>query len=215
MRYEAVIFDMDGVIFDTERVSRAGWCETAEKYGLDDMYNEFLNIIGTNSRYSRAYLLKRYGEFDVDSFLSDARILFRKTLKEKGVPVKDGVVNLLEYLKYNGYKIALASSTESEIVIDELKQTDLYKYFDFVIGGDMVTQSKPNPEIFLKACAGLGKTPDVSVVIEDSYNGIRRASAAGMFPVMVPDVLPANDEMREKAGIILPSLDEVIDWLDK
>ncbi len=214
MKYEAVIFDMDGVIFDTEVVSRRGWCKVAQKYGLEDMENEFLNIIGTNSRYSKQYLLKRYGQFDVDTFMADCRVEFKRDLKENGIPVKPGVRQLLAYLKENGYKVALASSTESEIVIGELKASEIYQYFDFVIGGDMVSHSKPDPEIFLKACARLGATPDRALVIEDSYNGIRAASSGGFYAVMVPDVLPPTEEMRQKADIILSSLSQVQQWLN-
>ena len=129
--------------------------------------------------------------------------------------MKPGVVELLRYLKGAGKKIALASSTRRQTVMNQLRDAKILAYFDAVICGDMVTRSKPAPDIFLKACEELSVAPERAYAVEDSYNGIRSASAGGLRPIMVPDLLPANEEMEKLAEVILPSLLSVRDYLRK
>ena len=129
------------------------------------------------------------------------------------LPMKPGVVELLSYLKDNGKKIALASSTRRETVVNQLRWADIIDYFDVIISGDMVARSKPAPDIFLKACEELRVSPEKAYAIEDSYNGIRAAHAGGLRPIMVPDLLEADDEMRELSECVCKSLNDVIDCL--
>ena len=107
--------------------------------------------------------------------------------------MKPGVMELLSYLKEKGKKIALASSTRRETVINQLRWAGIIDYFDVIICGDMVARSKPAPDIFLKACQELGVSPENTYAIEDSYNGIRAAHAGQLRPIMVPDLLEANE----------------------
>ena len=138
--------------------------------------------------------------------------IFVRKFEEKA-PVKPGVKELLTYLKSAGVKIAIASSTKKSGVARELKQAGFLEYFDELVCGDMVEKSKPNPDIFLKAAQCLGEEPENCIVIEDSFNGIRAAHAANMFAIMVPDILPPDEEMKEKASLILDSLNDVLSYL--
>lgn len=202
-----VIFDMDGVIFDTERLAHRCWLEVARQNGIENMDKIYPAIIGCNHSRAVETLLGYYGEkFRVEKFLHDTRRLFNRYIDTDGVPVKPGVKELLEFLKSNGYKTALASSSDRGIVEKELKSADIYKYFDKIVCGDEVTHSKPDPEIFLKAVSALKSEKRESMVIEDSYNGLRAAVAAGVTAVMVPDMLPPTREFTEAGIKVFPNL---------
>ena len=130
------------------------------------------------------------------------------------LPMKSGVRELLAFLKEGGKKIAIASSTRREVVTAQLRDAGILSCFDVVVGGDMVQRSKPAPDIFLKACEELGTDAGRSYAIEDSYNGIRAAARGGLRPVMVPDLLPADEEMRQLAETVQDSLEGVMRYLD-
>ena len=127
--------------------------------------------------------------------------------------MKKGVVELFTFLKEQGKKIALASSTRRQTVFSQLTEAGIFHYFDAVICGDMVAKSKPEPDIFLKACSALEVIPERAYGIEDSYNGIRAVSAGKLHPIMVPDLLEANDEMKALAEVVLADLLEVREYL--
>ena len=210
-RISAVIFDMDGVIFDSERIFLECCIEVGKRYKLERVEEVCRLCIGTTSKMTEQILMNEYGpDFQLDRFRGDTNELFWKRYDEAGqLPVLTGVELLLKKLKDLKYPLALASSTKSEVVKRQLKDAGLLDYFDIVIGGEQVSRSKPDPDIFLSAAEALKAAPEECLVIEDSHNGIRAAEAAGMIPVMVPDLLPATEEMKEKAWKILPSLVEV------
>ncbi len=206
---KAVIFDMDGVIFDSERAVYALWREMSEKYGFKNVDTPYFKSIGTNKDATRKIFLDFYGEdFPYDEYKKEQSAAYHKKYDGGKLPLKAGVFELLEYLKKEGYFTAVASSTRSEVVRNQIEDAHLAKYFDCIIGGDMVSKSKPEPDIFLKAAEGFEF--EEIFVIEDSFNGIRAAHNAGMKPIMVPDMIPPNDEMREKAATILPDLTAVL-----
>jgi len=124
-------------------------------------------------------------------------------------------VELLQYLKESGVKVALASSTRSAVVRQELTDAGIIEYFQVVIGGDMVSRSKPQPDIFLKACEELGVEPEEAFAIEDSYNGIRAAATGKLRPLMVPDLMPPTEEMQELSEEIFETLLDVKDYLER
>ena len=130
-----------------------------------------------------------------------------------GAPLKTGARELLDWLKAEGWAIGLASSSREAGVRLNMERTGLISYFDVLIGGDMLKASKPAPDIYLRACAELGVDPRTAFAVEDSYNGIRAAHAAGMRALMVPDMVPADDEMRGLAETVLPDLLAVRAWL--
>jgi len=209
-----VLFDMDGVIFDSETVSVRCWRKAADELGLEGIDDVYIRCVGTNIASSKAILTEAYGaRVDPAAYLALTNRFYDEACAADGLPVKPGAPEILRALKAAGVPMAIASSTSRDYVTRELKEAGLLGFFDAVICGDMVTKSKPDPEIFLKAAAALGVKPCDAVVIEDSYNGIRAAAAGGMHPVMVPDILPPTDEMRRLAEIILPSLFEVKTFL--
>lgn len=212
----AVVFDMDGVIFDSERLVLECWEKVGEKYHLEGMREAFLPCIGTNDVRTREIVLERYGaDFPYDEFRRESSLLYHSIVDQGGLPVKTGVRELLLYLAENDIPIAVASSTRLEVVTQELKQAGLYESFRVVMGGDQLKRSKPDPDIYLMTCKKLDIEPACAYAIEDSYNGIRSAFAAGMKPIMVPDMLPPTDEMRDKSEVVLENLLQVKDWFVK
>ncbi|MBQ3664897.1 MAG: HAD family phosphatase [Lachnospiraceae bacterium] len=215
-KYDAVIFDMDGIIFDSERATLACWISLEKKYGICDMEKNFLACIGTTKDRTREIMLEAYGdEFPYDLYAKEASKMFHDKYDGGRLPMKKGVTNILDYLKKNHKKIALASSTRLKTVIEQLREAHILTYFDEVIAGDMVAKSKPEPDIFLLACKKIGVDPDNAYAVEDSYNGIKAAYAGGLKAVMVPDLLPADDEMIKLAEIVVNDLDCVVDYLSK
>lgn len=212
--YSAVVFDMDGVIFDSERATFNCWVELAAKYGIPDIEIPYRDCIGVNAARTREICLAYYGsDFPYEKYQAETSRMFHEKYDGGRLPLKRGVVELLSFLKEGGKRVALASSTKRERVMQLLSDADLLKFFDAVVCGDMVTHSKPHPEIFLKACQELGVESPDAYAIEDSYNGIRAAASGKLRALMVPDMLPATDEMHELAEDVLPSLVEVKEYL--
>lgn len=212
----AVIFDMDGVIFDSEKLVIECWKVVANKYNIPNIEDACYECFGLNRVVTRQKMLERYGEdFPYDDYKKEMSDLFHSRYGGGKLPKKKGIDELLCYLKSKSIKIGLASSTRSEVVNAELKDAGILEYFDAVIGGDMVVNSKPEPDIYLKACECLDVKLEESYGIEDSFNGVRALYRAGINGIMVPDLVEPNDEMKEITKIILPSLVEVKDYFIK
>lgn len=212
--FEAVVFDMDGVIFDSERLVLECWDEVARKYGIENMEPVCLKCTGLTVAASRDVMKAHYGqEFPYDEYKKEMSDLFHSRYDGGRLPLKPGVIELLTFLKEHGKKIALASSTRRAVVQAELADAGIIDFFDAIICGDMVEHSKPAPDIFLKACECLKVSPELAYGIEDSHNGIRSSHAAGMRPIMVPDLVPPTEEMKQMSEVILPSLTEVREYL--
>mgnify|MGYP003295647038 CR=1 FL=1 len=211
---KAIVFDMDGIIFDSERLIIECWKVVADKYGIHDIEDICNKCLGVNSVETKEIFLSYYGQdFPYDEYKAEMSALFHTRYGEGRLPMKKGIKELLEFLKENDIRIALASSTREAVVKQELRDAGLLDYFDAVICGDMVKRSKPAPDIFLKAAECLQIAPERCYVIEDSYNGIKAAYSANMRPLMVPDMLPPNKEMEDLSEYILPSLIEVKEYL--
>ncbi len=203
-----VIFDMDGVLFDSERMYEEGLILHAPKYGFAPTHEEFLTTVGTSEKASRATFLKLFGEFDYDALRVDIRSHIVTQMQAGRIPLKKGVHNLLSYLKQQGVGIALATSTRRSTVEVMLQTAQLTDYFDYTVCGDEVQNPKPDPEIFLNAMSQLGGTVHDTLVVEDSYNGVRAANAAGIPVVVVPDLLPHDPSLPSYA--VKEDLDEVL-----
>lgn len=215
-KMEAVVFDMDGVIFDSENLVIKCWQIVADKYHIPDIEQACHECLGINAALTRELMKKRYGEdFPYDTYKKEMSALFHEQAAGGKLPQKPGIKELLQYLREKNVKTAVASSTRREVVERELEEGGLLHYFDSVICGDMVERSKPEPDIFLKACESLDVKPQKAFAIEDSYNGIRAAYRAGMQPVMVPDLAEPTEEMRKLTLTILPSLHEVKAYFEK
>ncbi len=215
MKPKAMIFDMDGVIFDSETLVKICWKMVADKYGIPGIEEQCNRCLGTNMEESRRIMKEHYGQdFPYDEYKKEMSDLFHERADGGKLPQKPGVRELLQYLKEQGIRTAVASSTRSNLVIQELDEGGLLGFFDKVIGGEMVTRSKPAPDIFLHACEQLEVSPKEAYVVEDSFNGIRAASAAGIPAIMVPDQVQPDEEIREKAEIVLPSLNAVKEYIE-
>ncbi len=211
---KAVIFDMDGVLFDTERLCMESWCVLAKEQGIPDMEIVFPKCIGRNAADTEEIVTDYYGEgFDYETFRKKASDWFWQYIKNNGLPIKTGVKEILAYLKQEGYVVGLASSTRYSSVVNHLEEAGIKDYFSVIVTGDMVEHSKPKPDIYLLACEKLGVEPAKAYAVEDSYNGIRSAHAAGMKPVMVPDLLEPDEEMESLSFLICKDLLEVLAYL--
>ena len=209
-----VIFDMDGVIFDSERAYIAAYKKLAPQYGLDDMeavHRACIESIGVTRVKTHEIFVRIVGhDFDYEAYREDVQL----ELNKSDFMLKPGVYELFGWLRENGARIALASSTRRERVYPMLDGAGLTEYFDAIVCGDMVSHSKPHPEIFLTAAESIGAAPEDCYVIEDSFNGIRGAHAAGMRPIMVPDIVQPDDEITGLAEVVLPSLLDVKCYLE-
>lgn len=213
---EAVVFDMDGVLFDTERLVMECWRKIASTMDICDIDSILHACIGANKKVTQAIFLERLGEdFNFNHFDTQAHDIFVKQVEEEGLPIKLGVCELLEYLKEAGIKIGLASSTYEKEVRSHLKRAGIADYFEVIVGGDMVKASKPDPEIYLTACKKLGVEPRHAIAIEDSHNGVRSASSAGLRTIMVPDLLPETEEIKALLYKKCDSLLEVMQHLQE
>ena len=210
----AIVFDMDGVLIDSERLVLKAWQHVGDELGLPDLSDLFHKALGTTHAHTATLFADAFGDdFDYIGFRDRVRSYFYDVLTANGAPLKKSVKELLDWLKSEGWLIGLASSTREVGVRLNMERTGLIGYFDVIIGGDMLKVSKPAPDIYLMACEKLGADPKLAYAVEDSYNGIRSAHSAGMHAVMVPDMVPADDEMYSLARAVLPDLIAVRDWL--
>ena len=214
-----VIFDMDGVIFDSEKALYDCWMEKAKEHDLDlDLVSEtYIKCIGTNDNqtteiYETAFL-PILGHEGCRTLWDEVTDFHKDRYKDGRLPIKPYVKEILDYLHDNSVRVGIASSSKKATVERQIGVAELDHYFDGIVGGDAVKISKPNPEIYLIACDEFGFRPEETFAIEDSFNGIRAAKAAGMRPIMVPDMIPADDEMRELSEHICSDLKEVIEYL--
>ncbi len=211
-----VIFDMDGVILDTERLYIECCVPAAEKLGLAGIVEVAKECTGLTDEETRRRFREHYGEnAPLEEFYQETFRTFMDRFNQDGVPLKEGVVELLEFLKRAGAKIAIGSSTEVEIIRMELREVGVLDYFDVIVGGDMAKASKPAPDIFLLAAEKLGQDIRDCIIIEDSFNGVRAARSAGGIVFMVPDLLQPTEEIRALTDRVFGSLDEVREWLEE
>lgn len=211
---QAVVFDMDGVIFDSETLLTQCWVDVTKKDGIPDVEHTNYLCLGVNDAETKEIFLDVYGQdFPYDAYEKEVIRLFRERASGGKLPKKAGVEELLSFLKEQGIKIALATSSREAIVHDEIREAGLLPYFDVMVCGDTITKSKPDPEIYLKACGQLDVEPENAYAVEDSFNGVRSATRAGLSCIMVPDIKQPDEEMRELACCILPSLIEVKEYL--
>ncbi|MBQ7840798.1 MAG: HAD family phosphatase [Lachnospiraceae bacterium] len=211
---KAVVFDMDGVLFDTERISCECFLEAAKQLKLQIPEEAVYGCLGLNQTDGKAHVLKCVepfypdGTFPYELWHQKVLELFSECLKD-GAPVMKGVFELLDFLRDKKIKMAVASSTNYDRVMSNLTHCGINVYFSEVITGNMVEHSKPDPDIYLKACRALEVNPDQAMAVEDSPNGIRAAAAAGMVTVMVPDLIPATPELEKLFDMKFDSLVEL------
>lgn len=204
---KGIIFDMDGVILDSETISDRTWRIAAKEKGLE-INDKILNSCrGTNKNDSMAILKTHYGQdFDSAAFLERTSELFHQIEESEGIPLMHYAKEILEYLK-SRYTLALASSTRGVTVERQLRTAGVIDFFETRTTGDMVVHSKPDPEIYLMACKSVGLEPAECYAIEDSLNGIKSAYAAGLKPIMVVDKIQPTEEIRKMCIAVFDSLE--------
>ena len=192
---KSIIFDMDGVIFDTELVYLEIWSKVFEKYGYKLQKEVYAEVLGTGRENVKKVFLNNYGnELPIDKMYREKDEDLEKAV-DKGIPLKQGAYEILSYLKNNNYKIALATSASKERALKQLRYADIEKFFDVIVSRDDVKETKPNPDIFLKAAKKLNVNPNECIVIEDSSAGIKAAFNAGMAGIHFVDLKEPDNEI--------------------
>lgn len=209
-----IVFDMDGLLFDSERVVKRSWDMAGDELGIVHMGSHIYHTLGMNLAGRTAYFTKAVGEnFPHEEFFALTRRYFYKIVDLEGLSLKPGARELLEYGKESGYKMAVAISSRSGYALQSLKTAGIYSYFDGLVFGDMVSRSKPDPEIYLRACESIGIRPKECIALEDAPAGIRAAWAAGMKPVMIPDLVEPDEAVKTLVCRRFDTLHEVIPYL--
>lgn len=214
MNIKGVIFDMDGLMFDTERLTFEIIRGTLADMGLEFSLDNYIKTIGMRSVEVAQSYRDLYGEdFDNDEMHKEAMRRFWKYTAENGVPVKKGLFELLDCLKQQNITTALATSTTEKSAREILKRANVLDYFDCLICGDAVKHGKPDPEIYVTAVNAIGQRAKDCIALEDSINGIKSAYLAGLKAIMVPDLLKPNDEIRPMLFALCDDLTQVIQYI--
>lgn len=211
---KGVIFDMDGVLFDTEKLYERFWIEAASRYGFTMTAEDVASVRSTDANLARRTLKRRLGEtFDYDTVKKLRISLMQDYTRTNGIEVMEGVPELLSYLKSKKLLTALATVSNRERAEEFLRQGGIGQYFDYIVSGDMVTKCKPDPEIYQKAAEGLGLSCSDCIAVEDSHNGVRSAYAAGCKVIMVPDRDVPDEEMQEKCYRIAENCAQIMQYV--
>ena len=211
----AVIFDMDGVLFDTERLAVKCWDEIGIKCGLGKVGYMVFRTLGRTREESVKIFQKEFDNFNNDIFQMHYKKWLDDYYSEHSVPVKKGVFEILVYLKENGFKTAVASSSGRNSVLHHLNNAKIAEYFDEIICGDMIEKSKPEPDIYLAAAEALGEKPENCFAVEDSKSGLLSAHAAGCKVVFIPDIYEPDSEAESATDLRFNDLTEFIDYIKK
>ena len=211
---QAFIFDMDGLLLDTERVYQRSWSEAARRLGFDLSDEIYLMLIGITVADSEKRLVEVFGSrFPIGEFRKDAKSRYETIVETEGIPLKPGVREMLEWARHKNIPCAVATSTLSAEAQDRLAKHGILKEFRQLIGGEMVSRGKPHPDIFLSAAKALGIDPPYCLVFEDAHSGVRAAKAANMHVLLIPDMLPSTPEMEQLATHVCESLVDARIWL--
>ena len=215
MKKHTIIFDMDGVIFDTERIYRDIWIEIYARHGYTMTNDIYKTLIGRDRKSIIDILKKRYGEnYKGMEIFDECDYNLKKVIDDGKVPLKYGALEIFKYLKNNNYKMAIATSSPKTKLEMQLKIHALEDIFDAIICADDVTKSKPDPEIFLVAAKKLNSEPCDCIVIEDSPAGIKAAFNAGMTAIHVEDLVEADDDIKNYSEKQFKNLIQVMEYLN-
>ncbi|MFQ9923842.1 MAG: HAD family hydrolase [Beduini sp.] len=208
---KAVIFDMDGLMIDSERVTFDGYVIECNKLGHTMTKEFYKTLLGKPITGIYDQFHKEFGEdFPIEEVIQKVHAYMADLFETKGVPVKPGLIELLKYLKENNYKTIVATSSNRHRVDVILENAKIASYFDDSICGDEVSKGKPNPEVFLKSCEKLGVSPDEALVLEDSEAGILAAYSADIRVICIPDMKYPEKEYAEMTHDIVDNLNDVL-----
>lgn len=210
-----IIFDMDGVLIDSERQSNEGWLWAAGQLGVNMPMWLIDSFKGAPAELCCKFFDDYYkGVIDYWEAKELRTQHVYKIRETEGIPVKKGVKDIFEYIRNNGLKCAVATSTRRESAEKTLHEIGVWDYLDAVVYGDEVERGKPEPDIFLRAAKAIGVNPSEAVVVEDSINGIKAGYAAGMRVVHIPDTIAIDDDIRKLTYMVCDDLNGLIDVVE-
>jgi len=213
MKTSAVIFDMDGLLLDSERIALRVFQEICDQYSLGDQFPLYMRILGTNNTTTQT-ILDTVLPADIDRDEFRTRWTDRYTEETRNpVPLMQGVLALLDYLESRNIPKAVATSTDTDRALDKLANADIAHRFTTITGGDQIKHGKPAPDIYLKAATSLQADPLACMALEDSPNGVRAALAADMQVIQIPDLLQPDAQLRSLGHTVLTDLDAVIEHI--
>lgn len=215
-KIKALVFDMDGLLIDSERIVKRSWKMAGDILGYADLGEYIYPMLGATAKKREVYFKTTFGEaFPMERFTELTRRFFYEIVEKEGLPLKPGVIELMEEGKRRGLKIALATSSRQAYAKDALERVDVWKYLDGGVFGDQVTKAKPDPEIYLLACEKVGVAPHEAVAFEDAPAGVRSAHSAGMPVIMVPDLVQPDKELEGMCYKKVETLKDVLPLLDE
>lgn len=212
---KAVLFDMDGILTDTERLGIEAEEAVAKEIGINWSRDISYQLLGLTKKRGNEIMRGYFPDLDPQEFFARFRTWMHAWMEKNGVPLKKGAVELLTWLRANGIKTAVATSSPREALDFYLINAGVDQYFDAFISGENVVNSKPAPDSFLVAAAAVDTAPEEAMVLEDSYNGIRSGRASGATVVMIPDLKPYTEECASYVDYTAEDLLGVIDIIQK
>lgn len=209
------VFDMDGVLIDTEKLYVRFWRQSAADFGYNMTVEHVFSIRSLARKYANVKLKGIFGEeFPCNQVREHRTELMDAYIAEHGVETKKGIFTMLDFLRDRGIKIAVATATPRERAVKRLEEIGALPYFDVIVCGDMIQNGKPEPDIYLKAASELGLLPESCAAFEDSPNGIKAAYSAGCQAVMIPDLTPPDEEIMPMLSAVYDSLDEATGFFE-
>lgn len=213
---KGAVFDMDGLMIDTERLLVKFWRQSAGELGYDMTVQNVLDIRSLSRKYAVPQLRSIFGEqFDFERIRARRIELMNAYIDEHGFDVKKGLFELLDYLREKSFRIAVATATDLTRTAMYLKRINALNYFDEIICGNMLENGKPEPDIYLAAADRLGLNPDQCAALEDSPNGIKSAYSAGCKVIMIPDLSQPDDTVMPMLSAVYESLDKAVEFFEK
>lgn len=214
-KIKAVLFDMDGVIFDTEREYLQEWNKIFEKYGYEMKKEIYVSVMGRGRKKVKEIFKENFGnDLPIEEMYIEKDKMLKETIENNKVPLKQGALELLEFLKKNEYKTALATSAKKDRVKSQVTNAKINNLFDAIVCADDIVNSKPDPEIFLKAAEKVNIKPENCIVIEDSEAGIRAAFNAGMIAFHVKDLKEADENIMKYCDKNFENLIEIKKYIE-
>ena len=211
---KGVLFDMDGVMFDTEQMGLDIWAQLGKQHGFEMPHEVWLSVLGLRFEEIAQVIQESLGpSFPFWAYWEELKRIIDRQISLHGMPKKPGLVPLLDYLKEQGYRFTVATSTLRSRVENYMNAAGVRAYFGEIVCGDMVKRSKPAPDIYEKAAQTIGLLPEECIALEDSPRGILSAYRAGVHPVFIPDLLTIDQETESLLYAKVSSLFDIIPLL--